>query len=254
MTALASDLVVRSLAVTFRSGTTIAEHRHRWGQLVVVARGAMRVTAVSQVWITPPTRALWLPAGVPHRLCAVGAEVALRTLYLAEPLSQALPAQPSVREVSPLLRELVLHILSLGMLAGSQPAQARLAQVLVDLVAQAGAVDLQLPLPADPRARALADRLLAQPGERVALAALADNVGASLRTLQRAFARETGLPIEAWRSKASLLHAAARLAEGASVTEAAGDAGWQSLAGFGAAFRQVFGMTPGRYRARRGQA
>ena len=127
MTALASDLVVRSLAVTFRSGTTIAEHRHRWGQLVVVARGAMRVTAVSQVWITPPTRALWLPAGVPHRLCAVGAEVALRTLYLAEPLSQALPAQPSVREVSPLLRELVLHILSLGMLAGSQPAQARLA-------------------------------------------------------------------------------------------------------------------------------
>jgi len=220
-------LEVRSLAATFRAGAEIDQHRHSWGQLVYVARGAMRVAAEGGFWLTPPTRALWVPAGVAHRLRAVGTEVALRTLYIARPRAAALPATTMVVEVAPLLRELVMHI--------------------VDLIGAAPRTDLRLPLPSDPRALRLAERLLVQPGERADLAVLAKDVGASLRTLQRVFPRETGLSIEAWRQKANLVHSAARLAEGATVTEAGLDSGWKSTAAFIAAFRQAFGVTPGSY-------
>lgn len=243
----ADGLEVRSLAATFRAGAEIDEHRHNWGQLVYVARGAMRVAAEGGLWLTPPTRALWVPAGVAHRLRAVGTEVALRTVYIARPRAAALPAKPMVVEVAPLLRELVMHIVSIGMLAKSHAAHDRLAGLLVDLVGAAPRTDLRLPLPSDPRALRLAERLLAQPGERAELAVLAKDVGASLRTLQRVFPRETGLSIEAWRQKANLVHSAARLAEGATVTEAGLDSGWNSTASFIAAFRKAFGVTPGGY-------
>ena len=74
--------------------------------------------------------------------------------------------------------------------------------------------------------------------------------GASLRTLQRIFPRETGLTIETWRQKARLLHAIGGLSSGATVTETAFDCGYQSVAAFIAAFSRQFGVTPGRYLAR----
>jgi AraC-like DNA-binding protein len=243
----ADGLEVRSLAATFRANAEIHEHLHGWGQLVYVASGAMRVAAGGGLWLTPPTRALWVPAGVAHRLRAVGTEVALRTLYIAQTRAAALPATPTVVEVVPLLRELVLHILSIGMLARSDAAHERLAGLLVDLIGGARQTDLRLPMPSDPRALRLVERLLAQPGERADLAVLATAVGASLRTLQRIFPRETGLSIEAWRQKANLVHSVARLAEGATVTEAGLDSGWESTAAFISAFRQAFGVTPGCY-------
>lgn len=85
------------------------------------------------------------------------------------------------------------------------------------------------------------------PGERRDLQDLAVESGASLRTLQRCFSEETGFSIEAWRQKARLIHAAAALASGASVTAAAFDCGYDSASAFIAAFRKQFGVTPGKF-------
>ena len=104
-----------------------------------------------------------------------------------------------------------------------------------------------LPLPRDVRALRLATHLQAEPADRRDLEALAADAGASLRTLQRCFADETGLTIEAWRQKARLVHAAAALAGGASVTVAAIDCGYDSASAFIAAFRRQFGVTPGKF-------
>jgi len=250
LSAEADGLVVRSLAVTFRAGTEIQEHRHGWGQLIYVSSGAMRVSLNDSVWMTPPTRALWIPAGIPHRLRATDGEVALRTLYIAQCRAAELPSLPMVVEVAPLLRELVLHIVATGMLSPSNLSHDRLAGLLVELINSAPRADMQLSLPRDPRALRLAERLLNQPGERSQLDTLSAATGASLRTLQRLFRRETGLSIDAWRHKARLVYAALQLANGASVTEAGLDAGWQSAAAFVTAFRQAFGITPGRYARR----
>lgn len=241
---------VRSLAVTFRSGARVGEHAHGWGQLVFGSSGIMRVTTDEAIWWTPPTRAIWLPAGVPHSI-AISGSVAMRTLYIARDRASSLPTAPSVLEVAPLLRELVLHILALGMLARDRPDHARITGLLIDLLLQARPQDLRLPLPRDARARRLADHVQKQPADARDLDDLAKLAGASLRTLQRIFPIETGLTIETWRQKARLLHAMAGLSSGANVTEAALDCGYQSVAAFIAAFTRQFGMTPGRYLAMR---
>ena len=75
---------VRTLAATFYAGATLGAHRHPWGQLVFAVSGVMRVTTEAAAWTIPPTRAIWLPAGVPHAIVIQG-EVALRTLYIDRP-------------------------------------------------------------------------------------------------------------------------------------------------------------------------
>jgi AraC-like DNA-binding protein len=89
---------------------------------------------------------------------------------------------------------------------------------------------------------------LAQPGAEASLAELARGAGASLRTLQRLFLAETGLSLDAWRGRARMQQAVVSLSNGAPVTEAALECGYQSPSAFIAAFKRTFGSTPGRYR------
>lgn len=239
---------VRSLALTYRDGHVLDAHAHPWAQLVHARSGLLDVTADGRVWFTPPTRAVWIPAGVEHEIRVRG-EAALRTLYVGAERASAVRRGVEPLVVSPLLGELVLHIVSIGMLDPARPEHDRLAGVLMDLVAMAPGIDLVLPLPRDARALRLAERVRADPGERTALDTLARASGASLRTLQRCFARETGMTIEAWRQKARLVHSAVALGEGASVTDAALVSGYESPSAFIAAFRRHFGTTPGRMRS-----
>ncbi|WP_293906426.1 helix-turn-helix transcriptional regulator [Phenylobacterium sp.] len=239
---------VRGLAVTYRDGHRLDRHTHPWAQLVFAASGTMRVSIPDAAWLAPPTRAIWVPGGTPHEIEMRGT-VAMRTLYLAPSGADARLAACRAIEVAPLLRELILHIVRLGMLDIDDPAHARLEDLLVDLLAAAETAPLELPLPADPRARAFAQRLLADPGAEASLAALARGSGASLRTLQRLFLAETGLSLDAWRGRARMQQAVVCLSSGGSVTSAALDAGYQSPSAFIAAFKRTFGVTPARWRA-----
>jgi AraC-like DNA-binding protein len=239
--------LVRSDATTYQDGTRLNWHGHPWGQLAFCNCGVMQVVSDRTAWLAPPTRAIWLPAGVPHEIVMKG-EVATRFLYLAPELAEPLPAEATVLEVLPLLREVILHILKLRMLHPAKPAQDRLARLLVDLLIGARAIDLGLPLPADRRALAFADRVQAAPGDGASLAELAHRSGASLRTLQRIFPPETGLTLEAWRQKARLIAAISALSGGAPVSVAAAQCGYASPSAFISAFKRQFGVTPGRYR------
>ncbi len=251
MSAIGDGFEVRSLAVTLRHGAAFGWHRHPWGQLVYGASGVMSVATAAAAWLVPATRAIWLPAGLDHQIGFRG-EVAMRTLYIAPARAAALGEAPAVLEIAPLLRELILHILKIGMLSPAAPGEDRLTGLLIDLLLAARRQDLALPMPSDPRALALARRLHASPGDPTPLADLAGDHGASLRTLQRLFPQETGLTLEAWRQKARLIHAAAAISSGATVTQAAFDCGYDSPGAFSAAFKRQFQSTPGRYAQRSG--
>src|SRR5438045_2656346 len=158
----ADGFPVRGLAQTFRDGHRLDRHTHPWAQLVYAASGTMKVSTPDATWLVPPTRAIWAPGGTPHEIEMRGA-VAMRTLYLAPARDH--PALSACRaiEVAPLLRELILHIVRIGMLQADDPAHGRLEALLVDLLAAAETAPLELPLPKDARAAGFAERLLAAP-------------------------------------------------------------------------------------------
>lgn len=241
------SFLIRSVAATYYDGCHVPEHAHAWGQLVYAAAGVMRVRAADTLWLVPPAQAVWAPAGVRHEIWARG-DFAMRSLYFAPELAGALPADCGTLEIAPLLRELILDIVRREMLSADDPRERRLAEVAVDLVAAAEALPLSLPMPSDPRAARLAERLKDDPGCDAGLAELARAAGASARTMQRLFLEDTGLRFSEWRQRLRLIHAAAVLGEGASVTDAGLAAGYASTSAFIAAFRKRFGATPARMR------
>ncbi|MEQ9511252.1 MAG: helix-turn-helix domain-containing protein, partial [Alloalcanivorax xenomutans] len=72
--------------------------------------------------------------------------------------------------------------------------------------------------------------------------------GLSARTLSRRFPQETGLSFQRWRQRARLLRALERLANDIPVTTVALELGYDNVSAFIAAFRDRFGVTPGKWR------
>jgi AraC-like DNA-binding protein len=189
---------------------------------------------------------VWVPAGT-QRSIEVSAGLALRTLYFKPGIARSLPRECCVLNVPPLLRELILHTIEIGMLNRAIPEHARLIGVLIDQLRVLQTMPLQLPQPLDSRATRVAALLAASPGARLPLGAIAKQAGASARTIERLFRAETKMTFEKWRERLRLLHALRLLAGGESVTNVALELGYGSPSAFTVMFRRAFGTTPSRY-------
>jgi len=240
-------LIVRSQAADLSGGFVIETHEHPWHQLLWACSGAMTVTGGRASWMVPPGKSVFLPAGIPHSIHMWG-KVGFRSLYFPASLNATAleGSECRVLSVTPLLRELILRIIEVGALDGRISAHRNLSSVLLEEMALAPVTPVSLPLPEDPRARKVAGHILSCPSSGDSIDALARRYGASRRTLERLFRRQTGLSFGMWRQKARLLDSIRLLAEGKSVTEAAFDSGYAGVSAFVAAFKRTFGYTPGR--------
>lgn len=245
-------MLVRTLAVGYSSGTVLEHHSHDWAQLVYASEGVMSVHTEEGTWVVPSHRAVWIPAGIRHSVGMSG-WVSMRTLYFVPKLVAALPRRCCVVAVPPLLRQLILHTIVQGSLSRAVPEHRRLFGFLLDQLRVLPAVPLELPMPRDGRALRVANRLLDNPGETAPLGRIGREAGASRRTLERLFQKETGMSLGRWRQQARLLHAMRLLARGEAVTSTALEVGYESTSAFIAAFSSVVGSTPGRYYRAQGE-
>ncbi len=243
---LKDGILVRSFAVRHPSGHVIAPHTHDWHQLIYASEGVMWVHTAQGDWVVPPNRAVWVPAGVEHGIEMAGT-VLVQTLYFAAGITGAVPRRCCAVNVSPLLRELIRHTITLGTLDRHVPARAHLIGFLVDQVSALPAIPLQLPLPSDERAQRAAAWLRAHPDDPGLIKQVAKRVAASPRTLERLFQKETGMTFGKWRQQLRLLHALRLLAAGRPVTAVALEVGYDSASAFIAMFRRTLGTTPRRY-------
>jgi AraC-like DNA-binding protein len=241
---------VRSHPLTLLHDHASGPHEHDWHQLTFALRGHIEIETAEARWAVPADRALWIPARVPHRE-STRAHVSMRMLYLAPGAVRMRSDRCRAIVVGPLLRELIAHICALGALDRRRAEQHRLIGVLVDQLATAEDVSLDLPLPRDGRACRLAALIDADPSG--SLARLAGRAGASLRTLERLFLAETGVPVGEWRRRRRLFHALGLLEAGAAVGDAADAAGYATISAFTAAFKRQFGVPPSRRRGARTQ-
>jgi AraC-like DNA-binding protein len=237
---------VRSFAVRHTIDHVIPPHAHDWHQLIYASEGVMWVHTAQGEWVVPPNRAVWVPAHVEHGIEMTGT-VFVQTLYLATRVSKALPEKCCAVNVSPLLRELIRHAVTLGVLDKTVPARARLIGVLVDQLSALPTIPLQLPWPSDERAQRAASWLRAHPDDPGLIKQMAKRAAASARTLERLFQRQTGMTFGRWRQQMRLLHALRLLAAGQPVTAVAQDVGYDSTSAFIAMFKRTLGTTPHRY-------
>ena len=204
-------------------------------------------------WVVPPNRAVWVPAGVEHSIEMTGS-VFVQTLYLHASIYGSLPDRCCAVNISPLLRELIRHIVAVGMLDENDPPRARLLGVLIDQLSALPTIPLQLPWPADERARRAAAWLREHPDDPDVTDAVARRFGLSVRTIERLFQKETGLTFGKWRQQLRLLQALRLLAAGRPVTDVSLQVGYESPSAFIAMFRRTLGVTPYRYFSSTGSA
>lgn len=229
------------------TGAEVDEHRHDEPQLVYASDGVLEVTAADGTWFTPPTRAIWVPAGAVHRWLVHGTStVHLVGLPGRSPL---VGLRPGLLQVTPLLRELIMAATSRPT---GTPAGRRLLGVLRDQLVLTAGPPTMLPRLTDERLRSVAELVGADLSRPEALDQLGRRIGCSARTLSRLFRTELGMTFPQWRSQLRLHRAALLLAEGRTVSQVATACGWSSPSAFITEFRRAFGETPGalsRYRA-----
>ena len=229
------------------AGTRFDWHTHEDHQLAWAASGVLTVLTAGATWVLPPTRALWIPAGLPHETASEG-RATMRSLYIRPglfPVSWT-ETQPAGRPVpvaaSPLLAELIGYLGEPGL---GTTRRAHAEALLADLLTPVPVTAIQVRLPSAPTARRVAEALRADPADRRTLRAWGREVGASERTLARAFAAEAGVPFGRWRTLLRLQAALTMLAAGEPVSRVAGRVGYDTPSAFVAAFRRETGQTPG---------
>jgi AraC-like DNA-binding protein/quercetin dioxygenase-like cupin family protein len=224
------------------AGTRFDWHTHEDHQLAWAASGVLTVLTSAATWVLPPTRALWIPAGLPHETASDG-RATMRSLYIRPGLSPVAWAEPTPVAASPLLAELI------GYLGGPLAAEHRAhgEALLADLLAPMPMTTIQVRLPVSEPARRVAQALHDDPSDRRTLAEWGRQVAASGRTLARAFAAETGVPFGRWRTLLRLQAALPMLARGEPVSRVAGRVGYDTTSAFVAAFRRETGQTPGSF-------
>jgi AraC-like DNA-binding protein/quercetin dioxygenase-like cupin family protein len=226
------------------AGLVFDWHTHDDHQLAWAAAGVLTVRSQSTAWVLPPTRALWIPAGIRHETLTAGSAATMRSLYVRPDVCPIRWSAPTPVAASPLLAELIDYLGTAG-LSASRRSHAE--AVLVDLVEPVEMTTIEVRMPADDRALSVASALRADPADDRTLAEWGRQVGASERTLAREFLAGTGMTFGRWRTLLRLQASLPGLAAGLPVSAVARRAGYESDSAFVAAFRRETGMTPGAY-------
>jgi AraC-like DNA-binding protein/quercetin dioxygenase-like cupin family protein len=235
----------RILRRTFPRGEAVGFHAHEEAQVIFAASGTMQVYTASGRWFVPPRLALWMPAGIPHRVDILS-DTELQMIYWHPSALQTwAPEGPLdyifALAVTPLLRELILSAFKVDI--SSEKAELTVRLILHELT-ETPDVPVFLPMPTSAIGRRVADLALADSQLHLGVGDLARQAATSIRTISRLFPLETGLSFKAWRQRARIALAIDQLSAGRSISQAAVAVGFSSTAAFSFAFKQVTKMTP----------
>jgi AraC-like DNA-binding protein len=222
------------------------EHVHNWSQMVYAITGVLTVNTTEGAFVISPEQAVWLPAGLPHRVGSLlGAE--FRSLWIADKAGCELPmTSPTVFRVSSLLQALIIEASEVG--RGDDDGYVdRITQLILDQLSRAHPISTALPWPRESALESMCEALYADPADPRQLQEWGREIGMSGRTLARHFVAETGMSLRSWRRRLRLFRAIELLGGGLSVTQTALELGYGSTSAFVYAFRQEMGCSPQAY-------
>lgn len=228
-----------------RRGMGMPIHSHGEAQLTFAASGMVQVHTDEGRWLVPPQLAVWIPAGVMHRVeVLTDAELWMAHWKPSVAEAWAPPTRldrPFALRVTPLMHALLDAAFS----AEIGPDKAELvARLMLHELTETAHAPTFLPLPTSPIGRRVAALALEDPRNRLNADELASRAATSVRTVSRLFPVETGLTLKSWRQRARIVQAMDRLSRGTAIARVSAECGFASTASFSCAFRQVTAMTP----------
>lgn len=226
-------------------GVELPLHEHASGQLILALSGAVTCHVPGAVWIVPTGCAVWVPAGLRHRSPATQNS---RTCFLfIKPDAARLPDDCCTLKITPMLREMILHLGNLPRDGDAGEHDLRLMAVMLAELEIMPAGGLRLPVSSHPKMMLLQEALMADPTDRTTLPEWSRRIAVSERTLARLVVRETGMTFGRWRQQLHLLVAVSKLSDGQPVQQVAGALGYETATSFITMFRKSLGNTPSRY-------
>ncbi|WP_277964942.1 AraC family transcriptional regulator [Pseudomonas sp. RIT-To-2] len=230
----------------YANGEVIAPHCHGQIQFIHAISGVMRVTTGQGSWVVPPGHALWVPEAMEHEIRMTG-NVQMRTLFICPAALDFSVTACRVVKVSALVRELILAAIGGLGAARREVRDQHLLGLLFAELEVAPPLATHVPLPLQPRLKALCEAFVADPAQESTLQDWADQSSMSSRTLARLFLREVGMTFGEWRTRTRLILSLQRLASGVSILEVALEHGYQSPSAFSAMFKRELGYAPSHY-------
>lgn len=234
--------------IVVQAVTPYGAHRHPEHQLAWMREGTMQIDVGNARWHLSHEHLVWIPGDVLHEMTLLTAG-RLVTAYARPELRPKGPrwSYPHVFEACELTSSLLLHTTDEELDAGRR---FRCVELLYDVLGSAVERNDVMALPRTGIAARIAEHIVADPADPRSLEEWAAESGVSTKTVMRAFVSDTGSTYGQWRTRARLYASLAMLAAGAPVSDAAADVGYRTTSGYIAAFRDEFGITPGRYTER----
>jgi len=233
-------------ATDYPAGWQVAAHSHGKHQLIHAVHGVMVVRADAGQWVVPPTRGIWMPAGMSHAINCIGV-VHMRSIYVRPGAVPHLPEASCAVAVSSLLRELIQAAADVQQPYAPNSRDGRVMRLLLDELRTLPVLPLHLPMPGDARLQQICSHLQSQLDDTSTLADWAERLGVDVKTIQRRFSAETGMTFGQWRQQARLLRALELLAGGEKVVDVALQLGYDSPSAFATMFKRQFGLTPSQF-------
>jgi AraC-like DNA-binding protein/quercetin dioxygenase-like cupin family protein len=242
----AASSPVTGRATDYPNGSSIEPHAHAKHQLIYAVRGVMVVQAQAGRWVVPPTRGIWMVAGMTHEIRCLG-EVHMRSLVVTPDAAPRLLEVTQAVGISPLLRELIRAAMQVRQPYVPASRDGRVMRLILDELRALPVLPLHLQMPSDPRLLQICDTLRQRLGDPSTMADWARRLTVDVKTIQRLFVKETGMTFGQWRQQARLLRALELLATGRKVIDVALALGYESPSAFATMFRKQFDQTPSQF-------
>jgi AraC-like DNA-binding protein len=226
-------------------------HSHSRHQLLYAFSGTLRLEVDRAMYLLPPQRAAWIPAGVPHRTTLH--RVRSGAVFFAPGLVPQAVNQVRILPATPLVREMILYARRWPVSRDPDDAMANAYFKTLGLLCGEWIreeMPFRLPRAHSPAIAAAMDYTLSNL-ENVTLDDAARAACLSPRHLRRRFLRETGICWRQFRLHARMLRAMELLVEPeAAITAVADAVGFNSLSAFAKSFGLFTSETPSAYRER----
>lgn len=152
-----------------------------------------------------------------------------------------------IKELTPLLKELLNFVSAQGLLTSQRREHLNVYKLIMHLLSGVQEKSIAVPVPKDERLNKLYHLLTKEKAYEASLGSLAQQVGASGRTVERLIRHECNMTFSQWRQLMRLQTALQLLEQGRSVTEVSAEVGYKSSSAFISAFKEHMGLSPKKY-------